>query len=149
MKNKELIAAIGVIAEPMRIQILRIIAAEGEMCAKDILPAFNITQPTLSHHMAVLEECGVVVVRREGRCVYYSLNRETFLAINEFFRGFMEKSDEPVSIEKNAKKDANKLLPLTRNTTLIEPILTSIVLPKNINIQDTKLNVTKHIVIFL
>jgi len=106
MKNKELIAAIGVIAEPMRIQILRIIAAEGEMCAKDILPAFNITQPTLSHHMAVLEECGVVVVRREGRCVYYSLNRETFLAINEFFRGFMEKSDEPVSIEKNAKKDA-------------------------------------------
>ena len=106
MKNEELIAAIGVIAEPMRIQILRIIAAKGEMCAKDILPAFNITQPTLSHHMAVLEECGVVSVKREGRCVYYSINKKTFLAINEFFRAFMETSDEPVAVVKKEAKPA-------------------------------------------
>ena len=100
MNNEELIAAIGVIAEPVRIQILKIIASHGQMCAKDILPAFNITQPTLSHHMAVLEECGVVLVKREGRCVYYSLNKKTFLAINEFFREFMEK---PSAVEEDVK----------------------------------------------
>ena len=58
MRNDELISAISIIAEPVRLEILRQVAAGGEMRAKDILAMFDFTQPTLSHHMALLEETG-------------------------------------------------------------------------------------------
>ncbi|MBR2523603.1 MAG: winged helix-turn-helix transcriptional regulator [Clostridiales bacterium] len=103
MKTEELINAIAVVAEPVRIQILNIIAAHGELKAKDILPAFDITQPTLSHHMSVLESSGLVSARREGRCVYYSLNMKTFASINEFFMGFTDPEVAAVNVSKSAK----------------------------------------------
>ena len=89
MKNEELINAVAVIAEPIRIQILRLIASRGELRAKDILPKFDITQPTLSHHMAILEDNLLVSARKDGRCVYYSINKKTFTAINAFFDEFL------------------------------------------------------------
>ena len=103
MKTEELINAIAVVAEPVRIQILNIIAAHGELKAKDILPAFDITQPTLSHHMSVLESSGLVSARREGRCVYYSLNMKTFASINEFFMGFTDPEVAAANVTKSAK----------------------------------------------
>ncbi|SPC38113.1 ArsR/SmtB family transcription factor [Pseudolactococcus carnosus] len=51
------------IAEPNRLQILDMIST-GEKCACDI---FDFTQPTLSHHMKVLIEAGVVTARKEGK----------------------------------------------------------------------------------
>lgn len=49
----------------------------GELCACKILEKFNITQPTLSHHMKILCDCGLVNGRKEGKWMYYSLNKET------------------------------------------------------------------------
>lgn len=49
----------------------------GEMCACSILEKFDITQPTLSHHMKILCESGIVSCRREGKWMHYSLNKET------------------------------------------------------------------------
>ena len=106
MKSEELINAIAVVAEPVRIQILNIIAAHGELKAKDILPAFDITQPTLSHHMSVLESAGLVSARRTGRCVYYSLNMKTFAAINEFFMGFTDPKLAAANVTKGAKPNS-------------------------------------------
>ena len=88
MKNEELINAISVSAEPVRMKILRDLASNGEMKAKDLLEGFDITQPTLSHHMALLEENGLVICRREGRCVYYAINVKAFEAIAEFYGEF-------------------------------------------------------------
>ena len=88
MKNEELINAISVSAEPVRMKILRDLASNGEMKAKDLLEGFDITQPTLSHHMALLEENGLVTCRREGRCVYYAINVKAFEAIAEFYGEF-------------------------------------------------------------
>ena len=90
MTTEQLINAIVTAAEPIRLQIIRLIARHGELCAKDILPAFDITQPTLSHHMTVLEEAGLVLARRHGRCVYYTLNRKTFTEINDLFKHVVE-----------------------------------------------------------
>ena len=42
---------------------------EGEKCACRLLERFEITQPTLSHHMKILSECGLVNVRKEGKWV--------------------------------------------------------------------------------
>ena len=48
----------------------------GELCACMILEKFNITQPTLSHHMRILCDCGLVNGRKEGKWTYYSLNEK-------------------------------------------------------------------------
>ena len=118
MKKENLITAIEAAAEPIRLEILRIISAHGELRAKDILPAFDITQPTLSHHMSVLEEAGLVSARREGRSVYYSINKKTFIAMNEFFVTLMEPAKtgeavmEDVKKSQKAKKASAKVTPV-------------------------------------
>ena len=47
----------------------------GELCACKLLERFPITQPTLSHHMKVLMDCGLVLGSKEGVWMYYSLNQ--------------------------------------------------------------------------
>lgn len=66
-----------------RLQIVQMLAG-GEKCACKLLEAFEITQPTLSHHMKTLCECGLVEVRKEGKWNHYSLNCETFAAFQQF-----------------------------------------------------------------
>jgi ArsR family transcriptional regulator len=58
----------------------------GELCACVILEKFNITQPTLSHHMKTLCECGLVKGRKEGKWTHYSLNADVIRS----FRAFLE-----------------------------------------------------------
>lgn len=58
--------------------------SDGEKCGCKLLERFNITQPTLSHHMKVLCECGLVESRKEGKWSYYSLNCDTFNGFKNF-----------------------------------------------------------------
>lgn len=55
-----------------RLQIIQMLSA-GEKCGCKLLEAFDITQPTLSHHMKILVECGLVSDRKEGKWHHYSL----------------------------------------------------------------------------
>ena len=61
------------LADTKRLMIVDMLSC-GELCACKILERFHITQPTLSHHMSILCNCGLVVGRREGKWTYYSLN---------------------------------------------------------------------------
>ena len=56
-----------------RLKIINMLS-QGEKCACTILKDFDFTQPTLSHHMNVLMECGLVVCRKDGIWSYYSLD---------------------------------------------------------------------------
>ena len=58
-----------------RLQILELLQ-NGEYSASEILAGLNISQSTLSHHMKILCESGIVAPRREGKWTYYSINRE-------------------------------------------------------------------------
>ena len=58
--------------DPTRLKIVDMISC-GELCACVILEEFNITQPSLSHHMKILCDCGLVNGRKEGKWTYYSL----------------------------------------------------------------------------
>jgi ArsR family transcriptional regulator len=58
----------------------------GELCACKILEHFEITQPTLSHHMKVLMDCGLVEGRKEGVWVHYALNQERIEKFIDFIR---------------------------------------------------------------
>ncbi len=61
------------LADENRLKILQLLL-DGEMFAGNILKELDISQPTLSHHMKVLIESGIVVSRRDGRWVYYSVD---------------------------------------------------------------------------
>ena len=58
-----------------RIRILRMLKS-GEKCACKMLDELNVTQPTLSHHMKILCDSGVVVGRKEGKWMHYSISPE-------------------------------------------------------------------------
>ena len=63
------------LADANRLMIVDMLSC-GELCACKILEKFNITQPTLSHHMKILCDCGLVSGRKEGKWTYYSINAE-------------------------------------------------------------------------
>jgi ArsR family transcriptional regulator len=59
----------------MRLEIYRLIAAQdGPLCVCDVVERFPLHQPTISHHLKVLREAGLVTVTRDGKWAYYSAN---------------------------------------------------------------------------
>ena len=63
------------LSDPKRVKIVDLLSC-GEMCACVPLKCFEITQPTLAHDMKVLTDADIVVSRRAGKNIYYSLNWE-------------------------------------------------------------------------
>ena len=61
------------IAEPTRLAIVRQLASTGEVCACDFTDCCGVSQPTVSHHLKVLREAGVVSCERRGTWIYYRL----------------------------------------------------------------------------
>ena len=61
------------LAEPKRLAIVRQLASSGEVCACDFTDCCNVSQPTVSHHLKVLREAGVVSGERRGTWIYYRL----------------------------------------------------------------------------
>lgn len=62
------------LSDETRQKILQMLR-EREMCVSEIVDAFAMSQPTISHHLAVLKSTGLVSDRKEGKQVYYSLDR--------------------------------------------------------------------------
>lgn len=62
----------AVLANPTRLQLLSLIAAAGQACAAcDLVEPLNVSQPTVSHHLKVLRDAGLVESSKQGRWVYY------------------------------------------------------------------------------
>jgi len=83
-KYKEYTQLFKALSDPNRLMIVDMLSC-GELCACVILEKFNITQPTLSHHMKYLSNSGLVRGRKEGKWIYYSLDGETVKNFREFF----------------------------------------------------------------
>ncbi|GAB3771192.1 ArsR family transcriptional regulator [Nocardioides ginsengisegetis] len=64
------------IADPVRLRLLSIVASHegGEACVCDLNDAFDLSQPTISHHLKVLHEVGLLDREKRGVWVYYRLN---------------------------------------------------------------------------
>lgn len=61
------------LADPNRRKIVALLS-QKDYCACDILPHFEFTQPTLSHHMKILEQAHLITVEKRGSWHYYALN---------------------------------------------------------------------------
>ena len=69
-----------------RLEIIKMLA-DGEKCGCELLEKFQITQPTLSHHMKTLVECALVDDRKDGKWHHYSLNCNTLQDFKKFIDG--------------------------------------------------------------
>ena len=70
---KSLAAAFKALSDPVRLRLLSLIASfqGGEACVCDLTGPFDVSQPTISHHLRVLREAGLIDCERRGTWVYY------------------------------------------------------------------------------
>src|SRR6185369_11157544 len=67
------IQLLAALADPTRLEILRQLAGSAEVCACDFTSCCDVSQPTVSHHLKVLRDAGVVTSERRGSWVYYRI----------------------------------------------------------------------------
>lgn len=93
MNENQIATLCKALGDENRVKIIQLLT-KGELCACHILEAFNITQPTLSHHMKILSECNLVNGRKDGKWMHYSINYKTFcefqIAIDEICKSKIE-----------------------------------------------------------
>ena len=80
------------ISDPKRLRIVDMLSC-GELCGCRILEEFHITQPTLSHDMRVLIEAGIVSDRRDGKNIYYALNKERLFEFERTLHEIISQKD--------------------------------------------------------
>ena len=83
--EKKMALVFKALSDENRIRILKLLRG-GEKCACKLLEELNISQPTLSHHMKILCDAGIVTGRKEGKWTHYSICRDGLMRI----RGLME-----------------------------------------------------------
>jgi len=66
-----------------RLRVIEMLTT-GEKCGCELLEALQVTQPTLSHHMKVLADCGLVSSYKEGKWQHYSINCERFMEFKAY-----------------------------------------------------------------
>ena len=77
----------GVLSDPTRLRLLSLIGAKGEACAAcEMVEPLGVSQPTVSHHLKVLRQAGLVVSEKRGRWVYYRTVAERLSVLSRILR---------------------------------------------------------------
>jgi ArsR family transcriptional regulator len=80
---KHLAQTIKALSDPIRLRIVLLLQAEGELCVCDIIAVLKLPQSTVSRHLAYLKRSCWVDIRREGVWMYYSLSRDSCTVCKE------------------------------------------------------------------
>lgn len=84
MDTEKAAKAFKALGDENRLRIIELIARQGEMCACRVLDELDIAQPTLSHHMKLLKDAGLVKARKQGRWMHYSIDKSMFDYIENY-----------------------------------------------------------------
>ncbi len=111
------IKLLAALADPTRLSIVRQLAACEGVCACDFtelrtVSQPTISQPTLSHHLRVLREAGVVTTDRRGSSIWYRLAPDAIGRLAELARSLVPGDFVPVSDVKRAPQRDGKALPI-------------------------------------
>ena len=87
------------LSDENRLMILDMLK-NGETCACFLLEDLSISQPTLSHHMGVLREAGIVSGRKEGKWTHYSIDLKGCKKVVELLHDFTKRSKKFIEAEK-------------------------------------------------
>ena len=83
-------------ADPVRLSIVRQLAAgDDAICACDFTECCTVSQPTVSHHLKVLRDAGLLEQRRHSYWTYYRLNRAAFAALGDRMSSLSKNACEP------------------------------------------------------
>lgn len=74
MDDRSLVRALKALGDPTRFRMMQEIAAAGELSCGEVAERFDVSQPTISHHLAILIEAGVLLARQAGKHRYTSVN---------------------------------------------------------------------------
>ncbi|GGN90647.1 ArsR/SmtB family transcription factor [Nocardia rhizosphaerihabitans] len=80
----ELAAAFKALSDPVRLRLLSLVASHsgGEACVCDLSAGFDLSQPTISHHLKVLREAGLLSSERRGSWVYYRIESQALAPLS-------------------------------------------------------------------
>lgn len=102
--NVEFAQVFKALGDSTRLRIIEMLSC-GELCACDILESFQITQPTLSYHMKILTDCGLVKSHKEGSWIRYSNNSELIEKIKEYWNTITTERDDCICRENREGKN--------------------------------------------
>jgi ArsR family transcriptional regulator, arsenate/arsenite/antimonite-responsive transcriptional repressor len=80
-EREELAARFKALADPTRVAIINSLSAADEVCVCNLTETFELSQPTISHHLKILREAGLVDSTRRGTWSYYRLVPEAVAAL--------------------------------------------------------------------
>jgi ArsR family transcriptional regulator len=83
----ELAALFSALSDPVRLRLLSIVAAEGEVCSCNLETPLGKSQPTISHHTRVLADAGLIVGERRGRWTWWRVAPEEINRLRETLGG--------------------------------------------------------------
>ena len=75
LDDRAVVRALRALGDPTRFRMVQEVAAGGELCCGQVAERFDVTQPTISHHLKVLFAAGVLSVRNQGKHRYISVNQ--------------------------------------------------------------------------
>lgn len=115
-KEYELDEQLKALADPVRMRVVKLLAlpmrSRGDeqdrgLCACDIESVMGVGQSTVSHHMKLLSNAGLVRSEKKGRWVYYRLNPSAFAALSQALGQFAREGADCVSLGESPQDPAN------------------------------------------
>ena len=92
MEEKKIVSICKALSDVNRLHIVQSLT-RGEKCACELLENLQITQPTLSHHMKILCDSGIVVGRKDGKWMHYSINKKAAKQVKQLLNQLLEGKD--------------------------------------------------------
>ena len=88
-KAEQIAPLLKALAEPVRLRLLSLVASHegGEACVCDLTDCFELSQPTISHHLKVLHETGLLDRSKRGVWVYYRVRPEVLAQVSALLGG--------------------------------------------------------------
>ena len=104
MAQFDLTAFCKALADETRQKILEILLDEGELCVSDLVERFNVSQPTISHHLNFLKQANLVVSRKDGKQIYYRAVQDNIVECC----GILYTRFAPVDIQLDVSSESEK-----------------------------------------
>lgn len=83
---QRLASVLKALADPARLQLLALIRTGGEACACDLVEPVGLSQPTVSHHLKVLTEAGLIHRQQRGQWAWFSVDADRLADLAQLFR---------------------------------------------------------------
>jgi ArsR family transcriptional regulator, arsenate/arsenite/antimonite-responsive transcriptional repressor len=81
IEDRDIVRALKALGDPKRFRMVQEIAAAGELSCGQVVERFKLSQPTISHHIKILTDAGLLIVRPEAKHHFISVNRDLLAAL--------------------------------------------------------------------